>query len=145
MTYYTDDQETAMLLQDSHVHNEPLLDMYMLGASTEPYFQSTAYASPCLTDTTQLDTFDWQLWNELDQFNNSVAPQDDRLYLSPSPEQAAPSDPYMLIAELEQKIVELECRVARFDELERRISQVEQSNKDVRIEFVILTYPSPRC
>jgi hypothetical protein len=67
-----------MLLQDQDVLNEPLLDTYMFGVSTDQYSQSTAYSSPCLTDITQFDSFDWQLWAELDQFNNSIAPQDDR-------------------------------------------------------------------
>jgi hypothetical protein len=134
MAYCTDGYETTMLLQDQDVLNEPLLDTYMFGVSTDQYSQSTAYSSPCLTDITQFDSFDWQLWAELDQFNNSIAPQDDRLCLSPSPEQAAPTDPYLLIEELRLKIVELECRVAKFDELERRLSQVEQSAEDVRIE-----------
>jgi hypothetical protein len=115
----------------------------MFGVSTEQYSQSTAYSSPRLTDITQLDTFDWQLWAELDQFNNSIAPQDDRLYLSPSQEQAAPSDPYLLIEELRLKIVEFECRVAKVDELERRLSEVEQRTENVRIEFVIQTHLSP--
>jgi hypothetical protein len=143
MAYYTDDYETAMLLQDQDVLNEPLFDTYMFGSSTDQYSQSTAYSSPCLTDITQFDSFDWQLWAELDQFNNSVAPQDDHLRLSPSPEQATPTDPYLLIEELRLKIVELESRVAKVDELERRLRQVEQSTEDVRLELVTQTFCLP--
>jgi hypothetical protein len=117
------------MLQDSTVYNEPLPDPFLFNLSTDQFSQPLAYASPSLTNPTQPDTTDWWLWPQQPYSNYGPAPQQELLYLSDSPEQVALSNPYDHIDELNQKIIALECKVERLDELERRFSQIEEAGQ----------------
>jgi cell fate (sporulation/competence/biofilm development) regulator YlbF (YheA/YmcA/DUF963 family) len=129
MSYCLTDQDIAMMLQDSTIYNEPLLDPYLYDVSTDQLSQPLTYASPSLINPAQPETTDWWLWPQQPCSDYSVTPPQELLYLSDSPEEVALSNPYDRIEELNQKIIALECKAERLDELERRFSQMEEAGQ----------------
>jgi hypothetical protein len=128
MSYYPNDQEISMVQQDATVYSEAPVGPYVHETSTNQFFQPSMHNMP-YADVTDPNTVDWWLWSDLLQSDSDLMPQQDNLHGTASPEAAVSSNSHDHIEQLSQKIIALEFKLSRLDELERRCDQLQEAEQ----------------
>jgi hypothetical protein len=157
MAYYPNDQDVTMVQQDFMAYGEPSMSPYAQEAGTSqlfqpsmpfmqdqlfqpsmPYvqeaaasqlFQPSMLTTPHIADTAQLSTEDWWLWSDFQYCNPGKAPLQDHFYRSAGPEPAVPFNAHDRIDQLSQKIIELERKLSRLDDLDVQCKQLQQAEQ----------------